>query len=195
METNTKDITHALDKIAECARNLKAVTTTVHTTDYRHNIFQLAYNAGRLSELTGEGRKIYDELKPEIASGLLSGWNTIENVIVPQWREKFLKAQMDPDRQLHFASYRIDRRDREDRVMILEKIEGGYYARIDGAFLNHGNDRNGTVLMDGVVAIGRFKDGAAELLGLPECPRFFDTHEQTYDLVAEELEETPVTLH
>ena len=84
------DITHALDKIEECARNLKAVTCTVHTTDYRRNIFQLAYNAGRLSELTGEGRNIYDELKPEIASGLLNGWNAIETLIVPEWRERFL---------------------------------------------------------------------------------------------------------
>jgi hypothetical protein len=50
----------------------------------------MSYNAGRLSELTGSGREIYDELKPEIACGMLNGWHTIATVIVPAWRKKFL---------------------------------------------------------------------------------------------------------
>lgn len=61
------NINHALEKIDECVDELSQVA--FGSSDYNHSLFQMSYNIGRLSELTGTGRKLYDEVKGDIASG------------------------------------------------------------------------------------------------------------------------------
>ena len=60
-------IAHALEQIKDNADALTKLGPS--SSRARHCLFQLSYNVGRLSELTGLGRKFYDVVKPHVTSG------------------------------------------------------------------------------------------------------------------------------
>lgn len=61
---HTPDIQHALEKIKANADALKQLDPASGAA--RHCLFQMSYNLGRLSELTGKGRTVYDATKPHV---------------------------------------------------------------------------------------------------------------------------------
>ena len=69
-------ITHAFDKINECADELNC--GTAGTPEFNHSLFQMSYNIGRLAEITGVGRALYDDVKPHIAA---SDWECVAECI------------------------------------------------------------------------------------------------------------------
>jgi hypothetical protein len=77
--TNTTIITqmiHCLEKIEETADRLNEGRGS------DRDILQLGYNAGRLAELSGEGRIIWDKLKDLVEGGL---WDRIIHKVW-EWR-------------------------------------------------------------------------------------------------------------
>ena len=67
---------HIKTKIAECIEEMK--TSDPGLPQYQHALFQLSYNLGRLSELTGEGRRVYDVIKPYIAC---ANWEAVARAV------------------------------------------------------------------------------------------------------------------
>ena len=63
----TESATHIMEKIKECCDELNELDPA--SPEARHSLFQLSYNLGRLSELSGTGRRVYDAVKPHVYNG------------------------------------------------------------------------------------------------------------------------------
>lgn len=63
----TTDVEHALQKVRDNANELQKLDPAAPRA--LHCVFQLSYNIGRLSELSGLGRKVYDGVRPFVDRG------------------------------------------------------------------------------------------------------------------------------
>ena len=73
-------ISHALNKLTELTARLD-----VPEAPWERDLFQLGYNAGRLAELTGSGRYVWDTLKDAVELGR---WKVI-SLQVLIWTHEF----------------------------------------------------------------------------------------------------------
>jgi hypothetical protein len=78
MESNKsiEQILHALEKLENIAGSFQVGTGT------NRELFQFGYNAGRLAELTGAGRVVWDKLKSCVEVGQ---WHRVQHMVW-EWR-------------------------------------------------------------------------------------------------------------
>lgn len=88
MSNNTQaQISHALAKLAELSLKLEVDSSAGKIRE--RDLFQIGYNAGRLSELTDLGREVWDILKDDIDD---RDYQSIA-FMAARWREEYLPEE------------------------------------------------------------------------------------------------------